>query len=162
LKRRRFGADAADWHPSMEVALICDVWMTGLVRFSGPGAPSVGVLEPTAAVVVETTMKSVALSFPSCGVPVVRIRRKLYCAVIAPAPAPGRFVPSLSRSQFALVLAGVKPTASKRFAVETFAGLAVEKTATFLSASMLGEAGVALSCALPVAVVATVPLLPDG
>ena len=74
------------------------------------GAASRCRRRPTAGV-VETTRKSPALSFVSCGVPVAKLRTKLYCEVL-PAAA-GRAAPSRSRSQLLPVL-DAKPTASLR------------------------------------------------
>src|SRR5919112_1161342 len=58
------------------------------VEFSGPGAPRVGAaFEPTAPPVVETTMKSDALSFVSFVAPLSTLRTKLYWSVEPVAPA---------------------------------------------------------------------------
>jgi hypothetical protein len=85
-------------------------------KFSGPGAPSVGVrLLPTAVNgVVDTSRKSTALLSVSFGVPSVGILTKLYCDVLP--PAGGNVPPSRSRSHVPPVFPP-NPTASSLFEV---------------------------------------------
>ena len=97
VSRSRLG-DADDETPgSTRLALIVGR-RAGLARFSGPGAPSVGVaFEPTATPgVVETMTKSAALSLVSCGSPVVSFLTNVNSEAL---PAPGCSVVPLAASR---------------------------------------------------------------
>src|SRR6266404_6526128 len=88
VSRTRFGETVEDTHESTRpgVSISQFVRFIGLVRFSGPGAPNTGVVEPTGdSGVVETTIKSERLSLVSWGAPVTSLRRKLYSEVLGPA-----------------------------------------------------------------------------
>src|SRR5205085_12213958 len=93
-------------------------WM-GADVFSGPGAPRADGTPPNEPAVVETNVKSAALSFVSRGRPVTDMRRtKLYSPFVAPgeaSPAPSR------KSVFGSPL---KPTASMRVVTPMLARLA--------------------------------------
>src|SRR5262245_43545205 len=117
--RKRFGSIAAALVASSNTAVNGLLRTIGLVRFSGPGAPS--RCEP----VTSANRKSVALLFVSTGVVLGQTpsteglaplpqtsRSKLYCNVL-PLTA-GRFVPSRNRSQMPPPVLVPKPTASSR------------------------------------------------
>ena len=96
----------------------------GEVRFSGPGAPKVACTPPSSPPLIETSTKSCALSFVSCGAPVVSLRAQLYCASetkpkFCATPAPSRRSADES----------VPPTASRRCPAVQFAGSLVRKRA---------------------------------
>src|SRR5688572_28017914 len=144
VSRNRFGETVADTIGSISWAPTCEnFFKLGLATFSGPGAPSLGAaVDPTGVDgVVETTVKSAALSLPSVGVGTslltrVNSRTKLY-SVVLPA-AGGAGVPSSNRSQMPPVLEP-NPTASSLLAVEIESGSLVEKIPTLKSLSISAE-----------------------
>jgi hypothetical protein len=148
LKSRwRFGAALGETAGARRPTPIEPFCTTGLVVFSGPGAPRTGVgLSPTPVCgVVETVQKSAALLFVSCTGPVVSLRTKA-CSEVEPRGA-SSFVPSLKRSQVPPEPAS-KPTASRRCAASKLDGLAVLKSPTlrlFWMPAESGRSGVAVT-----------------